>query len=205
MIIKNAIVCDKRGESSVDVRIESGLIKSIAKSLKPQKNEEVIDASGLYLLPGAIDLNSSLGVSNQNIAKTLQRIEADALKGGVCTVVVQPKTPINTEIGLDYLVSKSKEIALTNACAVASAVENNEGDKLNNMAIMFKNGAVGAYIHSNANGNCVRRSMEYSAMYSKPLFVSLQNKSLDLGAVMNDSETAFKLGLTPFQSVTESN
>jgi dihydroorotase len=204
VIIKNGTICDKRGENKADIRIENGFIKKIAHEILPLKNEEVIDATGQYILPGAIDINCSLGISNQNIFKTLQKIEADAIKGGVCTIAIQPDTPINTEIGLDYIVSKSKELSLTDVSVVSSAVENNDGDKLNNMAIMYKNGAVGAYISSDANSNFLRRSMEYSAMYGRPIFVSLQNKSLDMGGVMTDSARAFGMGLTPLQNATES-
>lgn len=204
MIIRNGIICDKNVQKKADLRIENGLIKSVASSLKAQKSEEVIDASGCFILPSVVDLNSSLGMFNQNISKTLHKVEKEAVRGGVGTIVIQPKTPINSEIGLDYLISKSKDLAMSEVCAVVSCIENNDGDKLNNMAIMFKNGAVGGYISSDANPNCIRRAMEYSWMYSKPIFISLENKYLDLGGVINDSSTAFKLGLSPFQGATES-
>jgi len=203
VIIINGTICDKRGELNSQVRVENGLIKKIATVIKPYKNEEIIDATGLYIMPAIVDLNTSLGFANQSIFKTLQKIESDAVKGGVCNVVIQPQTPINTEIGLDYLISKSNELGLTKISVIASAIENNDGDKLNNMAIMFKNGAVGAFLNSDINANFLRRSMEYSAMYSKPLFIALKNKPLDLGGVINDSEVAFKLGLTPVQNATE--
>jgi dihydroorotase len=203
MIIKGGTVCDARGEKKADVRVENGCITRIAAQISPKKGEEVIDANGKYILPGAIDLNASLGQNTGNIFKTLAKVESDALKGGVTTIALQPATPINTEIGLDYLVSKSKELSLTKLAPIVSALENNDTDKLNNMAIMFKNGAFGTFIDSDSDANSLRRTMEYSAMSGKPMFVRLASKKLDGEGVMHDSPLAFELGLGVFQSATE--
>jgi len=203
MIIKGGIVCDARGERVADVRIENSRIARVASDIKPKKNEEVVNATGLYVLPGGIDLNASLGLSTGNIFKALSKVESDALKGGVTTVALQPATPINTEIGLDYLISKSKELDLTKLAPIVSALENNDTDKLNNIAIMFKNGAYGTFIDSDSDANLLRRTMEYSAMSSKPMFVRLVSKKLDGEGVMHDSSAAFELGLSVFQSATE--
>lgn len=132
MLIKNGVVCDKRGEKKADVRIEEGKIKKIAASLEPKKNESVLDAKGSYILPGVIDIGASIGEGVSDIYKALKKLSASAIKSGVTTIAVQPDTAINTEIGLDYFFSKSKELSLCSLSAVASATENNACEKLNN-------------------------------------------------------------------------
>ncbi len=205
MLIKNAIVCDKRGEKKADVRIEEGKIKKVSSSLEAKKNEQVLDADGSYLLPGVIDIGASIGEGVSDIYKALKNLSSAAIQSGVTTIAVQPDTAINTEIGLDYFFSKSKELSLCSLSAVASATENNACEKLNNLAIIFKNSAVGAYIRSDANSNILKRSMEYAKMYDKPLFVVCSNAHLDKGAVMHEGETAFKMGLGGFSVVSETS
>jgi dihydroorotase len=205
MVIKNAIICDKRGEKKADVRVEDGKIKKISVSIEPRKNEQTINAEGSYLLPGIIDMGASIGEGVQDIYKELKKLSTSAIKSGITTIAVQPDTAINTEIGLDYFFSKSKELSLCSLTAVSSATENNACEKLNNLAIIFKNGAVGAFLPSYANSNVLKRSMEYAKMYDKPLFISCSNEHLDKGAVMHEGATSFTMGLGGFSVVSESS
>ena len=142
MLIKNTTICDKRGQKRSDVRLEDGRIKKISSMIEPKKNERIIDGEGLFLLPGIIDIGASIGEGVSDIYKALKKVSTDAVKGGATTVLIQPDTPINTEIGLDYFFSKSKELSLCSLSPVASATENNALEKLNNLAIIFKNGAI---------------------------------------------------------------
>ena len=205
MLIKNATVCDKRGEKKSDVRIEDGKIKKISTKLEPKKNEQILEADGLYLMPGMIDMGAGIGEGVQDIFRALEKLSNFAVKSGVTTVAVQPDTAINTEIGLDYFFSKSKEISLCSLTPIASATENNGCEKLNNMAIMYKNGAVGAFVPSYANSNILKRSMEYAKMQGTPLFVTCSNPHLDKGAVMHDGSVSFSMRLGGFSVVSESS
>lgn len=205
MLIKNAIVCDKRGEKKADVRIEDGKIKKISAKLESKKNEQVLEADGLYLMPGIIDIGAGIGEGVQDIFRALEKLSNFAIKSGITTVAVQPDTAINTEIGLDYFFSKSKEISLCSLTPIVSATENNGCEKLNNMAIMYKNGAVGAFVPSFANSNILKRSMEYAKMQNRPLFVMCSNPHLDKGAVMHDGSVSFSMGLGGFSVVSESS
>jgi len=205
MLIKNATICDKKGERKADVRIEDGKIKKIAAQLESKRNEQIIEADGLYLMPGIIDIGASIGEGVQDIYKALKKLSNFAIKSGITTVAVQPGTAINTEIGLDYFFSKSKELSLCSLTPVASATENNSCEKLNNLAIMYKNGAIGAFVPSYANSNILKRSMEYAKMYDKPLFVECSNPHLDKGAVMHEGAISFAMGLGGFSVVSESS
>lgn len=205
MLIKNGTLCDKRGERKADIRVEEGKIKKIASKLEAKKNETVIDALGMYVMPGIVDIGASIGEGVQDIFGALKKVSNFAIKSGITTIAVQPDTAINTEVGLDYFFSKSREISLCSLTPIASATENNGCEKLTNMAIIYKNGAVGAYISSHANSNLIKRSMEYAKMYDKPLFVSCSNPHLDKGALMHEGAISFSMGLGGFSVVSESS
>ncbi len=54
-LIKNAELVNEGRRFTADVRLRDGKIATIAQSLEKDRDEEVIDASGLWLLPGMID------------------------------------------------------------------------------------------------------------------------------------------------------
>ena len=98
MLITGALIIDEKIRKVASIRLQNGLIMQIAQNLKPQKNETVINAEGLWLLPGAVDLNVGLGEGAQ-IAPTLDKLRKSALKGGVTTIALMPDVAVNSEVG----------------------------------------------------------------------------------------------------------
>jgi len=107
MIIKNAILCDGRGEREADVQIKEGLITKIAEKIE---GDEIVDAKGAYLLPGLIDLNVSLKDAQLNSAR-LQSLSNAAIKGGVTTLVLNPQSEpaIDNEVVLEFVLERQFE------------------------------------------------------------------------------------------------
>ena len=59
MLIQNGILIDGENTTAenADVRVDKQQITEVGKSLKQKKNEEVIDATGLFVVPGFVDIN----------------------------------------------------------------------------------------------------------------------------------------------------
>lgn len=189
MIIKNAILCDARGEKEADVEIQGGLITKIAPHLE---GESVIDAKGAYLLPGLIDLNVSLRDGQLN-ASRLHELSRAALKGGVTTAVLNPQSEpaINNEIVLEFVLDQKFEGA-----EIRSAVCATQEDKaLSNIAILLKKGAVAPSLISSVDSNLIRRIFEYMKMYEGTVFCSAQDKALNGNGVMFEGSVSASLGL----------
>ena len=60
MIIKNGSVIFKDTVEKKDIRVLGGKIEKVADKLSPEKGEEVIDATGLHVFPGLIDMHVHL-------------------------------------------------------------------------------------------------------------------------------------------------
>ncbi len=116
MLIKNAMIHDAINEKSWkgDIQIKDGKIAKIAKSVKPLKDEEIIDAEGLNAYPGFIDAHAHIGLDsfggntggsndynemNDIVSPQLRAIDSynpldaaipNALEGGVTTVGTGP-------------------------------------------------------------------------------------------------------------------
>ncbi len=76
MLFKSATLCDYATNTQGDIRIANGVITEIAPNLVPQKGEEILDCSGLVLLPSLIDLNVSLSDKSLNTKNLLSLIES---------------------------------------------------------------------------------------------------------------------------------
>jgi len=189
MIIKNAVLCDANGERKGDVEITDTIITKIANNLS---SDHEVDAKGAYLLPGLIDLNVSLPDGQLNASK-LQKLSADAIKGGVTTLVLNPNSEpaINNEIVLEFVLERKLEGAQIKSAVCATI----EDKSLSNIAILLKRGAVAPSLDSSVDSNLIRRIFEYMKMYEGTVFCTANDRALNGNGVMFEGTVSANLGL----------
>ncbi len=195
MVIKNAKIVKSDGLVEGDVLIFDGKIQKIGSMLE---DEEILDAKGTYLLPGLIDLDVRL-YDDKISAANLLRLGKKALKGGVTTAMLMPDTSpaIDDEISLDFVRSQSLPIDLR---PTIQAIK--EGG-LSEISILLKKGAAGVYTSSDINPFLLARIFEYAKMHEIPLHIAPRNRIFQDVGVMNDSQTAFELGLGGIDTLEE--
>ena len=115
-LIKNAFLVNEGKISQHDLRIQGGKILTIARKLLPLENEEVIDATGKYLLPGLIDDQVHFrepGLTHKACIKTESRA---AVAGGITSFIEMPNTvPQTTTVEkFDEKLAIAKENSLAN-------------------------------------------------------------------------------------------
>ncbi|WP_345977638.1 amidohydrolase family protein [Sulfurimonas sp. HSL3-7] len=200
MLITNAVICDVNGERREDVLIEEGKVVAIGSGLK---SDEVIDAEGAYLLPGLVDTNVRLKDAQLN-ASTLEKVAKEAQQGGVTRLVLAPDcTPsINDSIVLEFVQAHQKREGRVDLMSTIATVDENE--RLSNIAILLKNGAMAPYMTTAVSNNTACRIAEYVKMHKTTLFCKAQDTSLSSVGVMVEGAVATKLGLVgipPFGEV----
>ena len=99
MLIRNAILPDGRVR---DVRIEGETIAAVEETLHPDGREGTIDATGLRMFPGAVDVHVHLREPGDAHKETWETGTAAAAAGGVTTVVDQPNTDPPTVSGAAF-------------------------------------------------------------------------------------------------------
>lgn len=202
MLIKNALIHTNEGVVSKDVLIKEGKIISIAHGLVASADEETIDASGLHLLPGLIDLNVRFANSTLN-KEHIDKLSSSCLKGGVTTAVVMSDfTPRLESATLLELVKFKIDQAKINLPISAPLADENE-DQLHNIATLLNNGAAAILADSHRNANLLRRGMQYAIMKKRPLFVQCYEPNLDDNGLMNDGFSAAKMGLSGISKISE--
>jgi dihydroorotase (multifunctional complex type) len=115
MLIRNGIVVSTQGPERLDVRVRDEIILEIAQDLAPEHNEQIIDASGLFVFPGFIDSHVHFRDPGAPHKEDFLSGTRAALAGGVTTVLDMP----NTQPSTDSRAHLDEKIALVASKALA--------------------------------------------------------------------------------------
>ena len=208
LLIKGGRVLDPATDFDqiADVYIEDGIVKKIGTKLK-EKADEVIDATGRYIMPGFVDLHVHLRDPGQTDKETIETGTAAACKGGFTTIVAMPNTkPVvdNSDV-LSYVMNKAKAVTPVHVYQAGSITVGMNGEKLTDMEDMVSHGAI-AFSEDGKSVMDTELCVEAMKILAKPDIPFLdhcEEKSLVKGGVINDDENAIRLGLPGINNMVE--
>jgi len=200
LLIKNGKVADfgNRNFKIADVLIKGEKITAVDKNIEA-KDAQVINAGGLYVFPGLIDLHAHIREPGREDEEDIFSASCAAAKGGFTTVCCMPNTsPAIDNAGLvKYILDKGKKNALIDILPVGAITKERAGLELSEMLKMHEAGAVGFSDDGNwvKNSLLMRRAMEYSLMHNMLLILHCEDEDLSKNGVMNEGSISFKMGL----------
>ncbi|HEY2336190.1 MAG TPA: dihydroorotase [Burkholderiales bacterium] len=202
--IKNGRVVDPAsGRDSVgDVYVADG---KIAESFS--NPEKTVDAKGLVVAPGFIDLSVRLREPGQEHKATLESEMAAAVAGGVTSLACPPDTdPPLDEPGLvDMLRRRAKALARARVYPVGALTVKLAGDSLTEMGQLAEAGCI-AFSQANAplaDTQVLWRALQYAATFGYPVWLRPEDVWLAKGGVAHDGEVATRLGLPGIPAFAE--
>ncbi len=149
MIIKNGSIVDPKSGAVTkgSLRIEGNLIKNIYPEdydFSDIQEEEVIDATGKYIMPGFIDLHVHLRDPGLTYKEDIATGTAAAARGGVTTICAMPNTKpvVDTVETLNYIYDKAAKEGKVRVKQLSAFTKNMDGKVLVDMAAMHEAGAV---------------------------------------------------------------
>lgn len=146
MIIKNGRVIDpKTGlDQIMDLSIENGTIVKMGVHIDRQTDAQVIDASGMIVAPGLIDVHVHFRDPGLTYKEDIQTGAKAAAKGGFTTVICMGNTkpPIDNVETLEYVLSEGRKTAI-NVLSAANISVGMKGETLTDMETLKAHGAVG--------------------------------------------------------------
>lgn len=203
LLIENARVVDPA--SGTDQRgavlIENGRITDIALGgpVGVPDEAEVINANGLVLAPGLIDMRVFTGEPGWEYRETLASAGEAAAAGGVTSFVMMPDTMPAVDDGavVDFLVRRAKATAKVNILPAAGITKGLAGTDLTEFGLMREAGAVCLTDGRNSiqSTALLRTAMSYAANYDMTIVHHTVDLSLAGEGVMNDGLFATVLGL----------
>ncbi len=199
LLIKNATLFLEGQEFVKDVLIKEDKIVKIAEGME-EPSAIMIEAKGLYLLPGIIDLN--VRFKDDVLSKAhINRLNNKAKKSGVTTFALMPDFTPSVESDtfmelLEYKLDDAMKLSL-------KGLQAEDQHKLNNISKLLNSGATLIQENSHINGNLLRRILQYALMKKVPFFCFCDNPDLNDNGVMHEGVTSAKLGLAGISKVSE--
>ena len=207
--IKNGHIIDPKNhiDDELDLFIGAGKILAIGKQLDGFVANQIIDAKGLIVCPGLVDLSAKLREPGDEYKATLISELQAAVAGGVTSLACPPDTdPVLDEPGLvEMLKHRAKQLNLAHVYPLGALTRQLEGKVLSEMSELSEAGCVG---FSQANiaimdTQVLWRAMEYAATFGFTLFLHAEEPFLAKDGVAHDGEVASRLGLKGIPSAAE--
>jgi dihydroorotase len=174
---------------------------------RDQKADKTIDAKGLIVCPGLIDIHVHLREPGGEADETIATGAESALAGGVTTVCCMPNTEpaIDTPAAVEYVVLQARRARRANVLPVGAVTKGRKGEELAEMGRLVESGAVaftddGAPV---ASAELMRRALEYSKMFDVVIMQHCQVMELTRGGVMNEGFQSARLGLGGMPAAAE--
>ena len=182
----------------LDLRVRDGRIVELGANLAPGADDALIDASGLVVAPGFVDLHTHLRVPGEEHKETMASGTAAAARGGFTTVCAMPNTqpPVDTPAMVASVLDAARG-ADARVLPIAAVTVGRNGRELAELAALRDAGAVAVSDDGDAvaDTGVARRAFEYLADLDIPLAEHCEDPLLSGGGVMHDGVVSARLGL----------
>jgi dihydroorotase len=207
LLIQGGHVIDPSQEidGPADVLIENGRVAEIGNITRDA--EQTIDARGLIVAPGFIDLHVHLREPGQWQKETIATGTAAAAAGGFTSVCAMPNTsPINDIPAITRWMTASERGAVVNVFPIAAATVGSQGERLTDYFALANAGAVAVTDDGKPllSDRIMREAMHQAALAGVPVIQHAEDTTLTERAVMHEGRTAFRLGLRGMPTIAES-
>lgn len=209
LLIKNGHVLNPADgfDRKADILVEDGLVKQISEEPIEAADAQLIDAEGLYVMPGFIDLHVHLRDPGLTYKETLATGSMAAARGGFTSICPMPNTkPVtDTPEKVAEVVKRAQTEAVVHVLPVGAVTLGMEGKEVTDVAGMKAAGAVAI----SEDGKSVMDSaiyaegMKRAAEAGIPVFAHCEDIRLVRGGVMNAGKKAEELGLPGITNAVE--
>lgn len=199
--IKNARLVDPKnqGDGVQDLFIAAGKIVALGRAPADFVAAKVIDASGLILIPGLVDLSARLREPGFEYKATLESELQAAMHGGVTSLVCPPDTdPVLDEAGLvEMLTQRAKAQHKAHVYPLGALTVGLQGLALTEMAALRQAGCVGFSQAETpiADTSVLLRALQYAATFDFTVWLRPQDAFIGHGGVAHSGALSSRLGL----------
>ncbi len=194
-------------DGPADLIIEDGRIADIGGGLEAPADAVSIDASGLVVAPGFIDLHVHFREPGGEHKETIASGAHAAVAGGFTTVWAMPNTdpPIDDPAAVGFVKAAGEAAGGARVMPIGAATIGQKGEQMTEIGELVAAGAVAVSDDGGpvANSGLMRRLLEYTQSFGIAVLQHSEDIQLALGAVMNEGPVATALGLRGMPNCAE--
>lgn len=182
-----------------DLLLSEGKIAGMEKSIASTSGARVIDAVGMVVSPGFIDLHSHLRDPGLEYKETIASGTRAAAKGGFTTVCAMPNTEptMHTRATVEYVLEKARTEGAVRVLPIGCVTKGSLGKELSEMAELAEAGCIGFSDdgHPVADSNIMRQALSYASGLGLPIINHCETPDLFRGGHMNEGWVSNRLGV----------
>lgn len=181
------------------VLITDSKIAWIGEGKPPQSDYAVLNAEGLIVCPGFIDMHCHLRQPGFEDSETIATGTRAAAHGGFTTLCCMPNTnpPLDNEGVLNYLRTVAAMEGIIRVFPIGCVTRQRKGEELVDMNELEMSGAVAFSDDGSpvSNPDIMRQALEYSRDFNRPIIDHCENLFLSQGGQVNEGVVSLELGL----------
>lgn len=214
IIIKNGHVIDPKSNISavMDVMIQDGVIVAVGEpadkdAIKVDKNAKMIDATGMYVVPGLIDAHCHLRDPGFEYKEDIETGTRSAAKGGFTSVACMPNTNpvIDNKTVISYIKDKAQKDGYVHVYPIGAISKGLKGEQLAEIGDMKFAGAVAVSDDGKPvqSAGLMKKALMYASMFDIAVISHCEDMSLVEDGVMNEGYNATMMGLKGIPAAAE--
>jgi dihydroorotase len=208
LLVKGGRVVDpsRDRDEPADVLILDGRIAEVGKRVAA-RGAEVLDADGLVVCPGFIDLHVHLREPGREDKETIASGTRAAAAGGFTAVCAMPNTdPVNDTAGITRaILEKARADGAVRVYPIGAITRGSKGEELAEYGDLREAGCVAVSDDGRpvASARMMRRALEYASAFDLTVIDHCEDPTLSQGASMNEGPVSTLLGLRGAPAASE--
>ena len=209
LLLRNGRVVDPSQslDQGLDVLLEDGFVARLGERLEVPEGTPVLDAAGLVVAPGFIDLHVHLREPGYEYKETIETGCRAAVAGGFTAVCAMPNTnPVNDDPSVTrFIRERAQEVGLCRVYPIGALSKGERGEELAEIGEMVREGAVAISDDGRPvmNAQLMRRALEYAKSFDVPIAAHEEDLNLADGGSMHEGEVSTRIGLKGIPSAAE--
>ncbi len=201
LLLKGGRVVDpSQGMDGVfDLLLTDGLVAGLGEGLEAPEDARIIDATGLVVTPGLIDVHVHLREPGAEHKETIATGARAAAAGGFTAVCAMPNTdpPIDDPASVAFVAAVGRRANAARVYPIGAISVGQKGERLTEIGEMTVAGAVGITDdgHPVMDSGLMRLALEYSLAFGIPVADHPEDLGLSKDGVMNEGLVSTRLGL----------
>ena len=196
----------KNQDEICDLLVENGIITKCDKNIEGSF-DEVINADGLLVMPGLIDLHVHLREPGFEYKETIETGSKAAAKGGYTSICAMPNTKpaVDSVETVKYIKEKAKEVSPINVLIVGAVTKEQAGKELSDIIGMKQEGicAMSEDGKSVMNSGIYREAMKLAKELNIPVMAHCEDINMVCGGALNMGKKAEELGVKGISNAVE--